>query len=200
MIGSSANRFHVIGSSIFAGRLAVSASFVLAAVLLVPSESGARGAPPVERPHARGLRDDFRDFVKPFMSALRSGDVKPLRSLTSMPFTFDTTAVRKNCTGVFKTTDEISAWLKCVRQAEDRMFSRMEAGADLLERGDGCREPPPLYNVAAHVATSGRWVQAYLQAYLPRMRTTDTFCFLIVEDGLRGEATLGAFLISHDRP
>lgn len=168
-----------------------SASLVLAVTLVVPRETWATELPAEVDPNS---------VVKPFMLALMSNDVVALRSLTSLPFTFDSTAAGKKCRGVFKTTDEVSAWLKCVRKAEDRIFSQMKTGADVLERIRGSGESEPPKSMAEHISTPGTWVQACLQVYSKRTRITDSFRFLIVEDANDHKLTVGAFLISHDRP
>jgi hypothetical protein len=122
----------------------------------------------------------FQSIAEPWMAALKSGDAKTLASLTSLPFTFATTAPQKKCEGTMRTTVEMALWSKCFREAGADIFSRLQAGADMLKRKGEWGESKDFKDTADRIAPAGTWVQGYLQVYANGTRITNSFRFLIV--------------------
>ena len=129
--------------------------FLLLACCLIP----ARGSRANEDP----IRDDFEDVIKPWLVAVRKGDAATLGSLTTLPFTYATTAKDGTCTGAMPTAGDLMSWAACLRKTQEQLFSKIDTGADVAIKTGGWGESKQFKALAKKISATGLWVQAYLQ-------------------------------------
>jgi hypothetical protein len=116
--------------------------------------------------------------VQTWLTALAARDLAHLRELTSLPFSFRSLTPGNTCQPQLQAATELENWAQCVHLQEQKLFSQVRFGGDVLYKEGGWGESPRFRRLSEGISESGIWVEAYLQVYRPRTTITYVFRFL----------------------
>jgi hypothetical protein len=124
------------------------------------------------------------ETARKWLSTVAAGDSSAVAKVTSVPFTFATTAKVKRCEGVAADQERLGKWLDCLRRDNKLLLEEARQGALTIADPPNV-ESKVLRALGSKIATKGTWIEAIINGD----GVTYTFRFLIVGN------SIAAFLV-----